>query len=590
MNTQSIQSRSLKLLYTRTAIAAYLFVISALLFVPFARLGVDAHHDGIMYTAANAVSRGFSVQQEVYAQYGPVSAWLQAIEIQIFGNSLLVIRVASALTLAFAVSLIALATQRLTSLNHVLLGVLIWITCAPFFDSDLPMFPWSSDYYLALSGLVLVVASSQKLTQSIRLQISRDLMVGFLLAIGIYLRLNPALPVLILSIAGAFMYLDRKTGLRLIAGVLLGLSSVALVLGINGGLVSWWEQSIIFPRKLYIGVLKDSGWDGLRGNLLVNGVPALLAGFFVLCLLNFFAPREEIRLRPASRYGVSIAVLIFSYYLFESDGIVQVLNARLLLWGVVLGGILLIPLFMKKLEGLSNGSVYGYFFLACIGIGSLAQVFPVADRRHLWWATLPGLILLLDLIPRWSRFRIQILAQITVLLVIAVPTASHFQDTIKIERFEITSSSVLNGMLASRDVYASLNSNLQLVNEFESKYGPKSTLNLCSDGLFASVGSKYEYPDPYYVYWSFPKPVWSEATRQEFVRNNKPFIWICAPISDPIETASAYNYRLVERPACLSQVERFNSWPLASWLAVPKDWPILPSELAISRTDVCKGL
>ena len=42
-------------------------LISLVVFVPFARLGVDSHHDGVMFAAAMAVRHGYRVQSEAYS-------------------------------------------------------------------------------------------------------------------------------------------------------------------------------------------------------------------------------------------------------------------------------------------------------------------------------------------------------------------------------------------------------------------------------------------------------------------------------------------------------------------------------------------
>lgn len=567
------------------------FLLSLMIFTPFSRIGVDAHHDGIMLSSAIFVAKGLSVQNQVYAQYGPISTWIQATELQLFGTSLLVIRLASAVVLAMSCGLFAVAARRLLGFHYALLGITVWVSCTPFFDSDLQMLPWSSDYFVLLSAVCLVIATSpQTKTDSWRTQL-RDSVIGMLLGWGIFLRLNPALPVLLLMLVGSWIYISYKTFRRLLVGSCVGVLSILFVLLLRGGIGSWWDQSIVFPRKLYAGILKDSGLSGLRGNVLANGVPALLAMVFIYSILNFsfkeLNPRFfKVMLRQAS----VLIVLLGLYWMFVTDGFIAVLNPRLFLWGVVLGGILFLSSFMKTLETTEVEKIFGYFVLVAFGLGSLGQVFPVADRRHLWWAAVPGIFLLLSLVPKQSRHKTHLLGSCILVAALAIPAFSHAKSTLSETRVEIKTSKILQGMLVSKDFYAAFDSSFSMINDLERIHGSRSVINLCADGLFATVGSKYAYPDPYYVYWSFPRAVWSEEKRQEFVAREKPLMWLCASITKFDEVAAAYNYRIIPRPKCLDMIERFNAWPLASFLAVPKDWRVTPSETAMLNRKICSDL
>ena len=567
------------------------FFVSLIIFVPFSRLGVDSHHDGIMLSSANFVAHGLSAQNEVYAQYGPISTWIQAIELQLFGPSLLVIRIASAVVLAISCGLFAVVARRLLGLHFAIVGIAVWISCAPFFDLDLQMLPWSSDYFVLLSAICLVLATTSQVETIIWGIQFRDYFIGILLGWGIFLRLNPALPVLLLVIIGSWVYISFKTFQRLLVGSCVGILSILFILQLGGGIRTWWDQSIIFPRKLYVGVLKDSGLSGLRVNLIANGVPALLAMIFLFSILNFVNVRQRPKyFRTLLRHVSTCITLLFLYWTFLSDGSISVLNPRLFLWGVVLGGILCLSTFMGKLESTATESLFGYFMLVAVGLGSLTQVFPVVDRRHLWWAAIPGIFLLISLIPKRESTKSHLVGSIILVVSLMVPAYSHAKSTLSETRVEIKTTHVLKGMLVSKDFYAAFDSSFSMIGDLERIHGPRAVINLCADGLFATLGSRLIYPDPYFVYWSFPRAVWSEEQRQEFVAEFQPLMWLCSPITQVEEVVASYNYRLIPRPKCLDDIERFNAWPLASFLAVPKDWQVLQSESLMLNRNVCLNL
>ena len=68
------------------------FATVALMFLPFVRLGVDPHHDGIMLRPALVLARGGVIHRDAFSQYGPMAAWVQGIGVLVFGPTLFAIR------------------------------------------------------------------------------------------------------------------------------------------------------------------------------------------------------------------------------------------------------------------------------------------------------------------------------------------------------------------------------------------------------------------------------------------------------------------------------------------------------------------
>ncbi|MEI6096342.1 MAG: glycosyltransferase family 39 protein, partial [Gammaproteobacteria bacterium] len=65
-----------------------------------------------MLTPALVVARGGVIHRDIFSQYGPITAYLQAVFVWIFGPHLLSIRIASATYLSLAIALLYSSWRR----------------------------------------------------------------------------------------------------------------------------------------------------------------------------------------------------------------------------------------------------------------------------------------------------------------------------------------------------------------------------------------------------------------------------------------------------------------------------------------------
>jgi hypothetical protein len=169
-------------------------IFTLIIIMPFARLGVDAHHDGIMFAAAMAVRSGYQIQKEAYSQYGPIVPWIQGVELFIFGNKIVVIKMFSALFIALASGCFAYFFAKKLSLKVAFLTILIWLACFPGFDTSMMMLAWSSDYLLFIFGVILVLSTflnSHKQKKSVNIKFA----IGFCMTTSNFIRINSGIPV-----------------------------------------------------------------------------------------------------------------------------------------------------------------------------------------------------------------------------------------------------------------------------------------------------------------------------------------------------------------------------------------------------------
>ena len=218
------------------------------------------------------------------------------------------------------------------------------------------------------------------------------------------------------------------------------------------------------------------------------------------------------------------------------------------------------------------------------------QVFPMVDRRHLWWSTLPALVMLLHEINRYQRKEVKRIFVVFLTASLLLPALAHASETLDVKRVKVENAEPLNGMLVSKDFNAAFGGYINLISKYQDLHGDKPVLTYCADGLFTTLGRNLRQPDPYFVYWMFPKNVYDHQNRLSFIQKFRPMIWVCWPYVDYEGPLFEMGYRIVNRPKCLSGVDRFNTFGLSGFLAIPDEWPKSPSETGLEKVDVCSNL
>ena len=135
----------------------FLAVLTYVIASKFAAIGVDAHHDGIMFKPALDVAEGKMLFRDTFTHCGALTTLLHALALKIFGHYLLVIRLETAFFYALTVYFLWLIWKRLIPQWLATLCGFIYIFTAPYFRDywlvrDIKYFswflPWSSVYAL----------------------------------------------------------------------------------------------------------------------------------------------------------------------------------------------------------------------------------------------------------------------------------------------------------------------------------------------------------------------------------------------------------------------------------------------------------
>jgi hypothetical protein len=134
-----------------------LFVLVFAVITVFSRLGVDFHHDGLIFTSAMDLLRGLIPYKESFSQYNVLAIFIHAGALSIWGSKLVVLKVATAFFYALSSVMLFLIWKRFLSPYTAFLSGILWLLVGPFYIWTL--LPWSSvlALFFQLLGLLLFI-------------------------------------------------------------------------------------------------------------------------------------------------------------------------------------------------------------------------------------------------------------------------------------------------------------------------------------------------------------------------------------------------------------------------------------------------
>ena len=552
----------------------------ALLYVPFSRLGVDTHHDGIMLYPALRVAEGAVVHGDVFNQYGPVSTWIQALWILLLGPTLWAIRVGTALMLAAGMATFHVAWRRVLGRGVAVTATLVAVLLTPFFSPNYPMHPWSSDVALVLIGIVALLLSLPAAA------VARPVpwtTVGALVSAISLTRANAGAVLGLLLFVWLAGRREWQRLWRLVLGAVLFSGAVLTYLGFNGALGDWWYQTYEIPRKWLVDGSGIAGADFIKGNLLRTAAPGLL---LVLAASITIGGRLEAKVTVSRRRSLRAVLLLTGLLIaivYHRGWQMPGWNRFSALWTVLLLVALAGPWLVGWFDvNRPTPSPEGgrKFWIWAVAMAGAIQIYPVAGARHLWWAAVPALGPAIWMLGRQavSDGRRVALAVVAVMLLVPLAVQDGWQ-TLQKDRVSLPDTSVLDGMLMTSTQAGYFSDHLASVSAYLEAHDDPPILNMCNDGLFAAISTNRESPDPYFVYWPYPRDAYDHGARGRFIDEERPILWWCPPAPDPTMLARGYGMRLLVPDPDLPDGLR---WPNLSRVAVPAEWSPLPGERQVA--------
>ncbi len=335
--------------WTTVATEAAVALAATAWFAWFGRHSIDVLHDGVMFKAAADVAEGATLFRDTFTIYGPLTVYIQASAILLFGKKLIVLRHATALFYGLTAPLLLRLWRPFLGATVAVLAVLVWALTAPMLVWTLV--PWASVYALffqALSGTLLLGAVGRGSDRGL-------VLAGFVASLTFLCRQPVGI---VTSIALGFFLVVHGHGtrrglaplLRFIGGHVIGVVPAFGFLAAEGALTDWWIQNIKTP--LTWSSLEDAG--GPPPSVLHKLLPALGHEMF---------PAAFATLTWTLLPLITLATLAVSGWIVWRTRATSAPAADA-----------------------SRTPTTALFLVSCLGIASWAQYVPITCIRHVYWS------------------------------------------------------------------------------------------------------------------------------------------------------------------------------------------------------------
>ena len=472
-----------------------IFVVTIIIFGYFSTIGVDLHHDGIMFKPALDVASGSMLFRDTFTQYGALTTIIQAVSLSIFGKYLITIKFVTVFFYGLISILLYLVLKKILPKSLVLASLVIWIFLAPFYI--LTFIPWSSVYalFFQLLAVWLLSIAVEKKSHKIVLcvVISTSLVFWCRQPVGVFT---------ILSLVAFLVYLFYLKGIDIVGlkkylfyyiGGNILISAIFIVwLSANHAFIDWWKQSILLPLFWAIG------------QHTVLGVGSVSAGVGSEVMIN-------------SIRGI---------YICNSNGVIHYL-ARIFLYGwPMLLIFVLIRNFKKPIIVL----------LVLVSLVSGFQFYPAHDIRHCYWGgtLMLGLVALLiyQFVGYVLSHKLKIIKNkieylsVIIFVIIFLPAVSIYLKMgikkMNTEYYFIDKPSILKNIRLTREEVKLYAKKYEKIEDYF-KNNPRGNVIINGGNfLFLTFDNRIKNFHQMYVNWNYPMlyPDYSNKLKQYIITSN----------------------------------------------------------------------
>jgi len=557
-------------------IASAVALLAGFIFYPFASIGVDPHHDGIMLKPALDVFSGQVIFRDSFSQYGPLTTYLQALVLRI-QPTLLSLRLLTVAAYAGSLFFLYLAWRSILPRSLGVVASIIFIISAPFLDPFWGMLPWSSVLALffqsvAIFALLRIVAGHAIASYSWTLGIACAC--TFLCRQPVGIILTGSVAVIAVALHGVGWRSSDGASWRVWGRVATGFGVIMMLilghLAIYGAIGAWWEQNILWPSRWASGIDKRN-MPFLAGQYLRLDYATIL---LVVLLFGWGPPLFRLYLIPRSIWidFVWWGILVVGYLFFVQLGDISWLLLPNGGWaGLILGLICLQSLLVLVTAIRNRPKVSGYYILAAfsvLALGSAVQVYPLPDPNHIYWALAPGFGIFVYFCWRCSGAKI--LGCGLFLLLLMIPAAYYKYVEAKVTfaqpLIKLDSPPSLCGMKVNLPLAQALQRIDAVIKPLLASNSDRAGLLYGDDALYLTWFKNPVNPSPYYVAWAGLIPQMDQLQRLNFLAEQKPVLFLHKYGVNSLEEMGvvkllqAVNYRILH-----SELE------LSLFIAVPAD-------------------
>jgi hypothetical protein len=529
-------------LIERMALPAGAFGFTMALFAPFSLLGIDAHHDGLMFKPALDVASGQTLFKDTFSQYGFLTTQIQVGFLLVFGKRLAVIKLATVLMYGISAAFLVSAWRTFLSLPLTLFAYVLWLLTAYFYSQELIFHAWSSVYCLAFQAAALFF-----LIQSVRT--ARPALwaglCGAATALAYWCRF-PVGTLLTGSIAAAYVALSlaqgelcwksRRLWVFLAIGLVIHVVFLSII-ALEDSWSQWIYQNYVYP---YTNVVttgrKGPLWNRLAG--LVARYPFLLAvpiggalAVFLLVLKLLPAGAAPIPARRPSLLGCllvflacgCLATVFWKVFTFPR------------FWGLMFFAVVLCATAAIALRWLWGGRDLGSsggpemigFLSGLVALGSYLQYYPVYDARHIFWAAAPGMGVFVFYVCRMARGQrlLVAIALGTLLAPLAVTKFQLARAKLCTPYVQLADCPILRNMKIPAEEAEKWIGTWHAIQGYTRQHPNTAIVVYGIRALYATLVPNLTNAHPFYIYFmQHPAPPGLFERRDAFIREFKPLV------------------------------------------------------------------
>ena len=499
------------------------------LYLLIGRFGFDPHHQGIMLAAANAQANGLLPFKNYLAMYGPFVSLAQSLGVSLFGPDVISIIIISVLVLSLGFTLLWYLVSSLYGRVAANITLALTIASTPFFRTFYTILPWNSDFILFFQVLLIhQIFRLIQIGQYKKAQLN-EMVVAVLLAMILWSRLTVGI-LTVLAILTSFLVLGMKKELKnifiyFIVGNLLGI----IYLVYTGSVNDFIFQYISFPRSIFVNTL------GFNGFVLIIKLFVLYLPISLVIFVFLTDSRRKKSKFPSSVQRVSTLVfaLIEISLLMALGKINLLVGWQLLHWviailfliGPVLG--LLKRVIAREYVGFSLMEKKESAFI-CVALASLAQIFPISDPYHLWWSLVPATGVTIGWVIKGNSFsELKKVCSLGVLIVLCIFSLFEIESRVNSDWVLAPNIRPVSGLYVSSSQADTLIPLFELASKFQDEAGDKTVLNMCGDGVYASIGRDQSFQSPFFISWPGIEIELDNPRVQAFIRLKQPIIFAC---------------------------------------------------------------
>ena len=522
-------------------LAGLLSAILAVWLVPFARTGVDPHHDGIMLKPALDVLSGQTLFRDTFSQYGALTCYLQVAALLI-KPTLLSLKLMTVAVYAGTLFVLSASWRLILPRSLTLVSCGLFMLFLPGYERNWTggpwiMLPWSSALALffqalALHALIRVIRDEQASRWGLLLGVACAASFWCRQPVGVFTTGAVILVGAILPLTG--WKPARHSPRAILSWTAGGLMAVnGLLLGgiwLSGALDAWWYQNFIWPRKWALDTGSGDWWVFFRDSLDARRAVLLLALGVALCGPMLV---RRISTKVSARVLAPYYLLLAALGWWQWARLAPVLALREGGWALLFPAIVVVQAMASLAQGIAARSTarpvefYIVAAMAAVALGSLTQYYPVPDAWHIFWSLAPAFGLCVYAIWRWSGAPA---GAVTLVMAAALGLSVQFKiramrDFVTQPYITLESPAVLRGMRVTPADAAMFGHIMRVV-------GPvlehQPDIPVALDGLnalYLCFANNRVNPSPYFVTWPGLGTEPASRARTEFIQRFRPLMF-----------------------------------------------------------------